>query len=336
MKAISVSSYVKCLLTTFGIMAVLFWVLALYLEPVVGDLTRTGRWSENDFGWHAPQPAINIVTNGRATVNPDIVVLGDSFSLANYWQSALSSNVGKKILTFGYGDVGCIDNWIRWSKDNSAAKIVILQVVERNFISSFRTITPCKESTPVPIEVSSGKSSSQRTTWPPTLDAKYLFLTALNTMRMNASPNASIAHGEVINAPIRPGCARFSNKRSDRLLHIVHDNRKENWNDQEVNEAVANVRKLKDEITRAGKKFIFVVAPNKLTAYQECLVGNKPARFPDVTRQLNRTGVDAPDLISAFKGNIDLITDLYYPNNTHWSESGYQLAAETIAAYVLP
>src|SRR3569623_1607928 len=49
-------------------------------EPLTGDLTRFGIYAEIDFGWHAPQPVIQIAANGRAITNPDILVLGDSFS----------------------------------------------------------------------------------------------------------------------------------------------------------------------------------------------------------------------------------------------------------------
>jgi hypothetical protein len=33
---------------------------SIYYEPIDGDLTRTGRWAERDFGWNAAQPVVPI------------------------------------------------------------------------------------------------------------------------------------------------------------------------------------------------------------------------------------------------------------------------------------
>jgi hypothetical protein len=69
----------------FAMMSVLLAV-ALWLEPLRGDLTRLGGYAENDFGWRTPQA----VFDPPLAVGPDrdealdVVVFGDSFS----WQSA--------------------------------------------------------------------------------------------------------------------------------------------------------------------------------------------------------------------------------------------------------
>lgn len=335
MRPLTVNAYSRFILITFLVVSVLFWALALHLDPVVGDLTRIGRWSENDFGWNAPQPVIDIAENGRAITRPDIVVLGDSFSVSNYWQSALSLKTGKKILTYWYDDVGCIENWIAWAREHPVADLVIVQVVERNFVDWFRNVAPCRAGAPLPAEVPSGRTASHRPTWPPTLDIKYLFLTALNSIHMTLRPHAAITHGDVVNIPIRPGCASFSHRRSTRLLHYIHDLRGMRWTDEDIGEAVGNVRRFKETVTRAGKKFLFVVIPNKLSVYQKCLDDRSHIRFPDLTRRLREAGIETPDLQNVFAGNVDRIVDLYYPDNTHWSTRGYQLAAETIAPHVL-
>ncbi len=333
---LSIKSYVHALLIPFAIAAVLFWLLALYMQPVTGDLTRIGRWTENDFGWNAPQPVINVLPNGRAVTNPDIVVLGDSFSLPNYWQSALSARVQQKIQSFTYEDAGCVDNWIRWAREHPSANTVVVQVVEHNFVSTFSTLAACKKSTPKPHEVAAGKIAATRALWPPTLDAKYLFITAFNTLKMQLRSNATIRHGEVINSPIKPDCAKFSHKRADRLLHFSQDERKLRWTPRDIDSAIANARRLQHEITRAGKRFVFVVAPDKSSVYRHCMAGQDTANYPNVMPRLAQAGIHGPDLLSAFKANSNVIADLYHPDNTHWSERGHIFAAGEIEKFVRP
>jgi hypothetical protein len=334
MNPIATHTYARALMIPFIAAALLFWLFALSMDPVVGDLTRTGRWRENDFGTNAPQPVIRVLENGRAVAAPDMAVLGDSFSRFNLWQSALAPMLNQKILSFDYGDAGCIGNWIRWAIATPSVKTVVIQVVERNFVHEFHALPNCKASTPKPFESTAGATAPARPSWPPTLDAKYLFLTAFNTLRMQLSPGATLRHGDVINSPLTPGCARFSNRRADRLLHFALDERKRAWRAQDLERAIKNVRQLQDEITRAGKRFVFVLAPDKSTAYRACLPQDAAAEVPNVARQLIAAGIHAPDLLARLQDNINRVNDLYHPNNTHWSEAGYVFAAGVIAGFI--
>jgi hypothetical protein len=336
MPPLHIRTYVFALLLPFGIAAAMFWGLALYVERIDGDLTRIGRWSENDFGWNAPQPVLSVLNNGREIKDPGIVVLGDSFSLANYWQSVLSSKLQEKILTFVYDDAGCVDNWTRWARDSSTAKVVIIQVVERNFVATFGKTGPCKTATPKPIEVTAGKTATRRATWPPTLDAKYLFVSAFNTLRMFTNKRGTMKHGAAINSPIRTNCAKFSSRQSNRLLHFSRDAKKHSWTTQDIAGAIANVRRLQDDLERVGKRLILVVAPDKSSVYQECLLERDSAERPNITRQLILAKIDAPDLLMSLKKNINTVVDLYHPNNTHWSARGYILVASLIEAHIRP
>ena len=69
-------------------------IFAWWAEPLYGDLTRVGKWTERDFGPNAAHPIIHVKANGRFLANPDIMVLGDSFSEKNLWQSVLSDQMG--------------------------------------------------------------------------------------------------------------------------------------------------------------------------------------------------------------------------------------------------
>ena len=51
----NIKKYNWIILTPLGIVFLILYALALTLEPIDGDLTRTGPYLESEFGWSAPQ-----------------------------------------------------------------------------------------------------------------------------------------------------------------------------------------------------------------------------------------------------------------------------------------
>ena len=47
--------YNLILLIPLGILFAVLISLAMWVEPIEGDLTRLGGFTENDFGWNDPQ-----------------------------------------------------------------------------------------------------------------------------------------------------------------------------------------------------------------------------------------------------------------------------------------
>jgi len=85
-----------------------------------------------------------------------------------------------------------------------------------------------------------------------------------------------------------------------------------------------------------GKKLVFIIFPDKLSVYQECLTKdpNVEARKQvNVTQSLIQAGGNVPNLIQVFQDQAGKMLDLYYPNNTHLSTDGNILAAETLAPF---
>ena len=84
--------------------------LSMYFKPLSGDLTRIGKWAERDFGPTLMQESPVIRPNAAALTHQQILVLGDSFSHPNIWQSYLFESSMLETLSFEFKDVGCIDN----------------------------------------------------------------------------------------------------------------------------------------------------------------------------------------------------------------------------------
>lgn len=336
-KEIGFTAYSKTWIVLAAFFIPTFWLLALSTDPLVGDLTRIGGWTENDFGQNAPQPIIQVHANDLHSTAPDIAVLGDSFSvLNNQWQSALSDRIGLSIQTFAYADVGCVENWIEWAK-NTPSKIVVIEIVERNFVGIFAHAFSCARFQPQPIHIAAGRSDSSRQHWPPTLDAKYLFHVALNKLRLATSTNEIVSGKRVINVPLKSGCAKFSNLRSDRLLYFSDDEKKKTQSAEEQVRALNQVVAYKKTLDTHGKQLIFVIVPDKSSVYEPCFsksTAHNPVQY--YAQTLRERGIVAPNLLDPFRQKIANTTDLYYPNNTHWSESGYLLMSEIMALTLRP
>lgn len=312
-------------------------VLSVVFGPISGDMVRIGRWSERDFGWNAPQPIVRI--NGNGVSKPDVVVLGDSFSQKNIWQSVLSAKRNETTLSFHYLDVNCPTNWIRYAlNDVPSATTVIIEVVERSFMDVFLDgMHSCRKKNPIPLAILPETTSPDRSDWPPTFSVGYALRTAINTARMDLKGDSSVRGDQVINAPIRNNCADFSNRRKDRLLYFIHDEDTIKWTEKNLNRAIANVAEIQKTFAGHGKKFVLIVVPDKLSVYQDCLVNDNEREERErvnVTKMLIAAGINTPDLLTPFKENIQKIADLYLPDDSHVSNSGYKLLANELDKFI--
>lgn len=316
----------------------LFGSLSYYFEPIDGDLTRIGRYSEHDFGWNARQPAIDVLANGRASTKPDVLVLGDSFSATNIWQSILSQKTGNRIQSFDYQNVGCIDSWFKFALQHNTAKTLVIETVERNFLNRFSKTSSCNGSTPKPFEISPYKTRETRNKTPLEVHFFHNFMVAQNTIRMHSADRQRLG-GAVINAPLIKSCAKFSNLRADRILYYPVDENKLNWTQGDVSQAINNVMAMQKTAREYGKILVFVLVPDKLTIYSQCIMLGTRSQFslmPDVGTRLMEAGANMPELQETFRTAIQQIPDLYFPNNTHLSWAGYSLMATKIATKLPP
>lgn len=308
--------------------------LSWLFEPINGDLTRIGHYSELDFGWNGTQPVIPLAENGVLITEPGILVLGDSFSRENAWQSALARKLNRSILSFHYAQAGCIKNWIEYARQSSAGTVAI-EVVERDFVDRFRDLPACKSPPPLPFSAGPTTTPAVRSTWPPELHIWRTYRVAVNTLRTALHPDSAV-RGSVINAPINKQCAKFSNRRSDRMLYYPLDENKTHWKHEDITRAISNVIRLQTQFSALGKKLVVIVVPDKLSVYQDCMINDRDGaarKQVNVTKSLIAAGGNTPDLLRAFQENAGEIVDLYSPNNTHLSTSGYMFMAENLVPF---
>lgn len=306
--------------------------LSIFFEPLSGDLTRIGHWSERDFGWNKPQQVVSVRANGASILNPQVLVLGDSFSHPNIWQSYLAEAGNLEILSFQYQDVGCVDNWLNWvvEKNYSNMHTVIIQIVERSFIPVFRNMNTCTSRIPKPLEIVKENIRPERSGSGLILDATYLFPTATNMLRM-AWTEVRIISGEVINVPLSTD-GLFSNRKSNRFLYSAEDENKKSWTEKDMTTAVANLKLIQDDLAKRGMHLLVVLVPDKSSVYRQFFVTQESREgYPDIFEKLKVSGVNNVNLLGFFQQSAGEVVDLFLPNDTHLSTQGYKLMASKVA-----
>lgn len=328
--------YLVYLASSAAFVGLLFASFALYYGSVQGDLTRIGGWSERDFAPVAAQPAIAQAPRAPSAGAADVLVLGDSFSQPNEWQSALFVDARLSAHTTHFDAIGCLDNWVRWALAQPARQAIVVQTVEREFVKRFRDRVTCRPNRTTNFDRPADGHAAPHAAPALAIDAGYLTRTTLNTGLAHFSSARTFRRGSVVNAPIDKGCANFTNMKSDRLLYYQFDEERLKWTTEDVDRAIDNVRALQALFRDAGRRFVFVLIPDKLSVYQDCLALRDTAGETGPTARLSSrlraASVDAPDLHPVFVAARATTPDLYYPNNTHLSENGYRLLARQVAA----
>ncbi len=323
--------YIKYFLSTGLIVILVFFFLGLFLQPLTGDLTRIGNYSENDFGWNARQPQI-AVKGSYHEKTPDVIVLGDSFSAGNIWQSVVMEKRGGHILTFPWKNPNTLESWVASLKRSyPTVRYLVIETVEREFIPRFNTsqdVTGNQRATPVIIAPCKTATIRDTNLFHPMHDPVYAIQATINSLKKIDKTSRS---GSTMITPLkRKGL--FSNRKSDLLIYFTDDDRKKSWKYDEIKRAVASIRRLGDLCERSGIALIMVVVPDKSTAYRQFF---KSPQFscppPDVWDELDRQGVAQVNLRKVLVSAVGATQDLYYPNDTHLGARGFMVMGEAIS-----
>ena len=115
---------------------------ALYIQPIDGNLTRMGGYSERDFGWTIPQKSLVNKSANHKTYDKyyDIVVYGDSFSKQELWQSFLSEKTGFSFLTLYWDETPIEDVLSNPTFISKPPKLFIFETGEGAFQNRFLTL----------------------------------------------------------------------------------------------------------------------------------------------------------------------------------------------------
>jgi hypothetical protein len=297
-----------------------------YFGAPVGGLTRRGAWPERDYLWRAEQPALLLVANSQDLKNPDVVVIGDSFSLPNAWQSTVTNETGFKIKTYNYANNhNCYLPWIKKIGEDleGQGKLVIIESIEHQFMDRFRTPERCNDALVFNVPPATSGVNwqwSNQSLWQQ-IDVLRQFKTLLHQLQLFREP-ASVHGNWVLNAPLNTK-KLFSNLRSDRLLYLDLDEQRRQWTESDIAQAAHNLKETQDYLLSKGLRFSLLVVPDKVHVYEDALTlpwASHPAT--DLPKSMRAAGVNAFSVLDYLKKSAPVHIDLYMPNDDHLSPAG--------------
>lgn len=321
-------NHAKIFTIVVGVAMGLYGLAGFYFLPLAsfeGDLTRMAKLPESFFGWTKEQPAINpILMKSFGWQDADVLAIGDSFTTAQIWQSVFAQR-GVRVRTETWESMFnlCEDfsELIR-SKGFKGSHIVIESADKFLGERLVRSIG-CKHMRYHPLaEV----SINPPITFPDRRRANYTgrlsigIQTKLNALKyesLSSDPGFKFWDdlGEVRMVRMENGCDLFSHPRCNDVLFYAKDRIEDLGEKVLRNMAEVNAR-MKDY------SVVWAVVPDKSTVYL-----HPDKKFWDEAEKR----FHAPNLLRIFREEIGKKTvDLYRPNNTHLSTTGYLILGNAI------
>ena len=310
------------------------WI-SLPFTNFTGDLTRVGKLAERDFAWTKEQVRIpsNFLKSSPIT-EADILVVGDSFSASLIWQSVLV-NKGYKVATIAWADVGYIcANFIAEIKNAGfKGKYLIIETVERGAQARISGSTYCKNN-----NINFPNSDYQigsiegvpEINYSINLNGKFLIglNTLINSISFRYFPNYLNFYNSIekgVNVyDIDKGCNYFSNYLCNLGVFYFEDYEREMLGNKTIDEIqLINNNLLVNE---SRLKIIWAVVPNKSSVYHRDV-------SPEFWNKLEKENL-GPNLYQVMMDGRTVIKDLYDPNGSHFSNSGYELMGKTISDWL--
>jgi SGNH hydrolase-like domain, acetyltransferase AlgX len=344
-------NYNLLLLGSIAAIAALLCGATLYLQPVVGDLTRLGGYAENDFGWNGEQDAFipPLASGAKLSAHYDIVVVGDSFSSrttpnrqapdGGFWADYLAQMTGQSVGVFDLDKTTVDDLIASPGFVATPPRLVIFENVERTLDIRFPGAAPACESAtgPAPaIELHPLGVSPQRiprSTFGGFSERR--FNETLDHFRKSYRRWRGKSDGTPVLRATLQRADLFSHRRSAEILLIDADLGKRRWSAAQLDGFRCALHRYQGLVQANGKTaFVALIVPDKSTVYSDYLPGNlaAPHICPILAadRALRLVCTDAALKAAVASG----IKDLYLPNDTHWASPGAKIAARAVADYV--
>ncbi len=328
LQPISFKKYSLILIYLFFFMAVIFGCMEIYFEKLYGDLTRIGNFPERYFGWQLPQPLITPdLFKDYPLDEADILVIGDSFSVARIWQTKLVAD-GLKVGTMTWGELkekealpSDLGKTLRIS--GFKGRYVIIESVERLFQGRMMALSkaPLHQISKTPFVVDTNFAlypftSRERVSWSKLNGGAWGVTALYNSIKLFLNLPQSYLKSGAVQAVNFDGCQLFSHRLCNYGIFVEGDFNKHTF------DSIANVLTVNRNLKAEGIQPIWMIIPDKATVYLGYGKFNKYpyqniwqsfAQYPELL---------APDLGAEFTNKSRMIKDFYYPNDTHLSANG--------------
>ena len=315
-------------------------LLAWFFQPVNGDLTRIGAWAERDYGWNKAQPHFKALPNVLSP-STDVLVIGDSFSEPNIWQTYVAEKTGLSLVTYR-NDAICINQipeFISAIDPGRHIKLVIVESVQRSLVNNFGNPLCSKSDSKVqPIQKSDDAryfANRPKVISPENIAPIYLAKVAYHSFLVQIEDSSNI--DKVVNLPLTRSDL-FSSRISNRILFYEDDMNKKFWAPEDMEKVSANIRHLDYRLKALGRNLLVVVVPDKSAVYQDYIKYDDhfgKISKPSLGVQLRNEGIAFIELQEYFRKKAsEGIVDLYLPNDTHFGLEGFHMLADQVVAKI--
>lgn len=310
---------------------------SLYFGPPVGGISRRGAWPERDYVQQEEPQGVPVLANDASIRNPDVVLIGDSFSMGNVWQSVVSVQTGLRFKTYNYlNNNNCFLPWIERIASGlegtaqNGSRLVLIESIEHQFMQRIQTPERCAAGSLFQVRpVAAGVWNWQRSSVHTQIDIARQFQTLMHIGQVYVQPD-QVAGEWVRSAPLKRADL-FSNKTSNRLLYADVDEYRLQWTQADIDAAAQVLLGVQTRLEQAGFSFAMLIVPDKLHAYEnELLTPLRAHVATDLARSLRQAGVHAPDVLTHLKASIYQSKDLYMPNDDHLGPSGQRALAQAL------
>ncbi|MBV9523314.1 MAG: hypothetical protein JO010_11005 [Alphaproteobacteria bacterium] len=309
-------------------------------EPLSGDLTRIGWYSENEFGWLKAEQRFDppLAQTGRLDGQYDIIAIGDSFTVdeathnpGTTWPHALAAATGLSIGVFDTGTLSFDALLASPAFRRNPPAALVYETIERSLVPRHGGGTGgCGSGVPTPraaLAIAPGAAApvplARRTQrdwddWPASYAINYVLQNAIRRWRGHETTSA-------VRLVMTEG-GLFSSRNDRGLLVYAEDFNKMGWRLADWDAAGCDLLRLQDRVQANGRTaFLVMIVPDKLTVYAPFL----PYRDFDGISRLDRIAALATLNIVRWNGALDprKNVDLYLPDDTHWSPMTQAMAA---------
>ena len=336
--------------------AAAFFAIGVWLQPLDGDLTRTGSFSQRHYGWNSTQLVYGTLRHSLGPYDRpfDVVVYGDSFAVAmpsHQWQNRLAEATGQSVITLNvYTEplASVLGNPVFVA---TPPKAFVLTLAERHFPEQLSKLSDCDAgATPLPQRPPAGSMVTPPSTLPPVTgrveSQRQTHWSDLREVRIGYAAK-TVFHSllRAVSSRERTKVVRvaltrdnlFSSLDSARTLVYRGDvDKVAQWQAEGLDGLACRVETLRRKIEANGvTRFVLLVAPDKLSAYEPYLATDDHrglSRLAELGERLPGTMPRVDSAIAAIiaEGQIDV----YLPNNTHWGYAGHLAAGEAVARFI--
>jgi hypothetical protein len=340
--------------------AAAFFAIGVWLQPLDGDLTRAGSFSQRHYGWNSTQLVYGTLRHSLGPYDRrfDIVVYGDSFAVAmpsHQWQNRLAEATGQSVLTLNVYTEPLDSVLANPVFAASPPKAFVLTLAERHFPEQLSKLSGCEPvATPAPSTHAAAvptppKTLSQATLPPPANLVESKRQTEWHDLREVKIGYAAktVFHSllRAVSSRERTKVVRVALTRDDlfsnldpsaTLIYRGDVDKVAQWQGEGIDRLACRIETLRRRVEANGvTRLVIVLPPDKLTAYEPYLAAGElrgQSRLAELAQRLPRVlpRVDQAIAAAIAAGHVDV----YLPNNTHWGSAGHLAAGEAVALFI--